>query len=91
MQALLSGSGPNSTTGCSTHQNHPDRLLGKGQEQIFASRYRMELPTEAELAAEVRREMKALGVGEEAEVASLLVSKRNRNVVRSDGRSSPIA
>ena len=36
-------------------------ILGEGQEQIFASRYRMVLPTEEELAAEVRREMAALG------------------------------
>lgn len=37
-------------------------VLGEGQEQIFASQYRMILPTEAELAAEVRREMAALGL-----------------------------
>jgi len=36
-------------------------VLGKGQEQIFASRYRLELPSEQELAAEVRREVVALG------------------------------
>ena len=37
-------------------------VLGKGQDKIFASRYRLELPSEAELAAEMRREMKLLGM-----------------------------
>lgn len=34
--------------------------LGEGNEQIFASRYKLYLPDEAELAAEIRREMELL-------------------------------
>jgi len=58
-------------------------VLGKNREKIFASRYRMELPTEAELAAEVRREMKALGMGEKPEATSFPPSKRKRSTARS--------
>ena len=39
-------------------------VLDNDVETIFASRYRMALPSEAELAAAVRREMAALGSGE---------------------------
>ena len=38
-------------------------VLAKDSEKIFASRYRLVLPTEEELAAEVRREIKALDMG----------------------------
>jgi hypothetical protein len=31
--------------------------LGTGQQKIFASRYQFHLPTEADLAAEIRREL----------------------------------
>lgn len=34
--------------------------LGEEDRQIFASRYRLHLPTEAELAAEIRRELRAV-------------------------------
>lgn len=40
---------------------------GKDREKIFASRYRLVLPTEAELAAELRREMRALGMSRGSE------------------------
>src|SRR5206468_12882038 len=37
--------------------------LGEEQKkQIFTSRYKLHLPTEAELRAEIRRELKSLGV-----------------------------
>jgi hypothetical protein len=39
-------------------------VLDKDQETIFASRYQMALPSEAELAAEVRREIASLALGE---------------------------
>jgi hypothetical protein len=42
-------------------------VLGKDREKIFASRYRLVLPTEAELAAELRREMRALGMSRGSE------------------------
>jgi Xaa-Pro aminopeptidase len=42
-------------------------VLGKDREKIFASRYRLVLPTEAELAAELHREMRALGMSRESE------------------------
>ena len=34
--------------------------LGEENRQIFASRYQLYLPTEAELAAEIRRELRAV-------------------------------
>ncbi|MGH7960527.1 MAG: PDDEXK nuclease domain-containing protein [Candidatus Binatia bacterium] len=65
----VAGAGDNPTLGlilCTDKNDAVVRyVLGKDQEKIFASRYRMELPTEAELAAEVRREMKAIGMGGE--------------------------
>jgi predicted nuclease of restriction endonuclease-like (RecB) superfamily len=39
-------------------------VLDEDQETIFASRYQMALPSEAELAAEVRREIASLALGE---------------------------
>jgi predicted nuclease of restriction endonuclease-like (RecB) superfamily len=39
--------------------------LGEGNEQIFASRYKLYLPDEAELAAEIRREVEMLTEGKE--------------------------
>jgi hypothetical protein len=36
-------------------------VLDRDAEKIFASRYRVALPSEAELAAELRREVAALG------------------------------
>lgn len=51
-------------------------VLGKAQEKIFASRYRLELPTEEELAAEVRREVAVLGMGSEGETEPRAVKRR---------------
>jgi predicted nuclease of restriction endonuclease-like (RecB) superfamily len=42
-------------------------VLGKDQEKIFASRYRLVLPTEDELAAEMRKELAALEMETKAE------------------------
>lgn len=39
--------------------------LGEGNEQIFASRYKLYLPDEVELAAEIRREVELLTRGTE--------------------------
>ena len=50
-------------------------VLGKEQEKIFASRYRLELPTEEELAAEVRREVLALGMSSEADAKKRAVKR----------------
>ena len=60
----VAGDGDNPTLGlilCTDKNDAVVRyILDKDQETIFASRYRMALPSEAELAAEVRREMAAL-------------------------------
>jgi len=62
----VAGVGDNPTLGlilCTDKNDAVVRyILGKERQKIFASRYKMELPTEAELAAEMRREMKLLGV-----------------------------
>jgi predicted nuclease of restriction endonuclease-like (RecB) superfamily len=50
-------------------------VLGKEQEKIFASRYRLELPTEEELAAEVRREVLALGMSSEDDAKKRAVKR----------------
>jgi hypothetical protein len=55
-------------------------VLGEGQEQIFASRYRMVLPTEEELAAEVRREMAALGFDDSPVAAAASTSSKKAKV-----------
>ena len=39
-------------------------MLGTGQQNIFASRYQLHLPTEADLAAEIRRELAELNLPE---------------------------
>ncbi len=36
--------------------------LGTGQQKIFASRYQFHLPSEADLAAEIRRELAELNL-----------------------------
>jgi hypothetical protein len=35
--------------------------LGQGNRRIFASRYKLHLPSEEELAAEIRRELREVG------------------------------
>jgi predicted nuclease of restriction endonuclease-like (RecB) superfamily len=60
-------------------------VLGEGQEQIFASRYRMVLPTEEELAAEVRREMAALGLDDSSVAAT--APSGSRKVARTRAKS----
>jgi predicted nuclease of restriction endonuclease-like (RecB) superfamily len=39
--------------------------LGKGNQRIYASRYQLHLPTEKELAAEIRRELRQMERGED--------------------------
>jgi hypothetical protein len=63
-------------------------VLGKGQEQIFASRYRMVLPTEEELAAEVRREMAALGFDDSPVAAGTAASSKKPKMARARSRRS---
>jgi len=57
--------GDNPTLGLILCTNKNDAVvrfvLAKGQKNIFASRYRLALPSEAQLAAEVRREIAAMG------------------------------
>jgi hypothetical protein len=59
-------------------------VLDKDQNTIFASRYRMALPSEAELAAAVRHEMRALAMGEElsAEAPPAPAGKQNASYSR---------
>jgi predicted nuclease of restriction endonuclease-like (RecB) superfamily len=64
-------------------------VLGKNQEKIFASRYRLVLPTEAELAAEVRREMKALGMGGGRMAAPRQAKKRDAPRHKSARKRTP--
>jgi predicted nuclease of restriction endonuclease-like (RecB) superfamily len=61
-------------------------VLGEGQEQIFASRYRMVLPTEEELAAEVRREMAALGLDDPPGAAAAATSSTRPKTKRAKSR-----
>jgi len=61
-------------------------VLGEGQEQIFASRYRMVLPTEEELAAEVRREMAALGFEDPSVAAAAACGRRKATRPRAKSR-----
>ena len=52
--------------------------LGEDQKkQIFTSRYKLHLPTEAELKAEIRRELRSLGADVTKETAS---ARKRRNV-----------
>ena len=44
-------------------------VLDKSQEKIFASRYRMALPSEKTLLAEVQREISALGLDQDHAIA----------------------
>ena len=53
-------------------------VLGKDTEKIFASRYRMALPSEAELAAEVRRETVAMDSGESPPAALPAVHRERK-------------
>ena len=57
-------------------------VLGEVQEHIFASRYRMVLPTEEELAAEVRREIVALGFDDPPVAAAAATSSRKPKMPR---------
>jgi predicted nuclease of restriction endonuclease-like (RecB) superfamily len=53
--------------------------LGKDQKmQIFTSRYQLHLPTEAELQAEIRRELKSLGVGVAEKAPSAKRGKKSK-------------
>ena len=60
-------------------------VLDKDTEKIFASRYRMALPSEADLAAEVRREMLALGSGVAPPTALPPVRPERQRAPRSKG------
>ncbi len=60
-------------------------VLDKDQETIFASRYRMALPSEAELAAEVRREMAAMALAEPSDPRSTPAAARKQGTRRLKG------
>ncbi len=57
-------------------------VLGKDREKIFASRYRLILPTEDELAAEMRRELAELDIEAEADDSSRPTTVIKRNAAR---------
>ncbi len=83
----VAGDGDNPTLGlilCTDKNDAVVRyVLDKDTEKIFASRYRMALPSEAELAAEVRREMAALGLGVSAPAALPAVHPERQKGLRS--------
>lgn len=82
----VAGKGDNPTLGLILCTSKNDAVvhyvLGKNREKIFASRYRMVLPTEEELAAEVRREMKALGIGGEKRAQTQPMQERKSDAPR---------
>lgn len=69
----VAGPGDNPTLGlilCTSKNDAVVRyVLGKDREKIFASRYRLVLPTEDELAAEMRKELAALDMETKADAA----------------------
>jgi predicted nuclease of restriction endonuclease-like (RecB) superfamily len=58
-------------------------VLDRDAEKIFASRYRVALPSEAELAAELRREVAALGSSKPSPAALPPAKAKRRDALRS--------
>lgn len=69
----IAGSDDNPTPGIILCTDKNDAVvryaLDKSQEKIFASRYRMALPSEKTLLAEVQREISALGLDQDSVTA----------------------